>query len=58
MSKSGKSATLATTFFLFSSFLSKSSCQYGDWWLIMHKIGNKSSWKEEISYGGDTWYIG
>ena len=27
--KSGKSTTLATTFFLFSSFLSKSSCQYG-----------------------------
>ena len=24
----------------------------------MHKIENKSLWKEEISYGGDTWYMG
>ena len=23
----------------------------------MHKIENKSLWKE-ISYGGDTWYMG
>ena len=22
----------------------------------MHKIENKSLWKEEMSYGGDTWY--
>ena len=36
MSKSGKSTTLATTFFLFSSFLSKSSCQYyiGFWSIL------------------------
>ena len=24
----------------------------------MHKIENKSLWKEEMSYGGDTWYMG
>ena len=24
----------------------------------MHKPENKSLWKEEISYGGDTWYMG
>ena len=24
----------------------------------MHKIENKSLWKEEINYGGDTWYMG
>ena len=25
----------------------------------MHKIENKSLWKEEImSYGGETWYVG
>ena len=24
----------------------------------MHKIENKSLWKEELSYGGDTWYMG
>ena len=24
----------------------------------MHKTENKSLWKEEISYGGDTWYMG
>ena len=24
----------------------------------MHKTENKSFWKEEMSYGGDTWYIG
>ena len=23
----------------------------------MHKIENKSSWKEEMSYGGETWYM-
>ena len=23
----------------------------------MHRI-EKSSWKEEMSYGGDTWYMG
>ena len=57
MSKSGKSATLATTFFLFSSFLSKSSCQYGGY-LYMHKTENKSLQKDEMSYGGETWYMG
>ena len=24
----------------------------------MHKIENKSLWKEEMSYGGESWYIG
>ena len=24
----------------------------------MHKTDNKSLWKEEMSYGGDTWYMG
>ena len=24
----------------------------------MHTIENKSLWKEEMSYGGDTWYTG
>ena len=24
----------------------------------MHKIENKSLGKEEMSYGGDTWYMG
>ena len=24
----------------------------------MHRTENKSLWKEEISYGGDTWYMG
>ena len=24
----------------------------------MHKIENKSLWKEGMSYGGDTWYMG
>ena len=24
----------------------------------MHKTENKSLWKEEMSYGGDTWYGG
>ena len=57
MSKSGKSTTLATAFFLFSSFLSKSSCQYGSQ-LYMHKIENKKLWKEEMSDGGETWYMG
>ena len=23
----------------------------------MHKIENKSLWKEEMSYGGETWYM-
>ena len=54
MLKSGKSTTLATTSFSVSSFLSKSSCQYGGK-LYMHKTENKSLWKEEMSYGGDTW---
>ena len=49
--KSKKLTTLATTFFIFSSFPSKSSCQHGT---NMHKIENKSLWKEEMSYGGDT----
>ena len=57
MSKSGKSTTLATTFFLFSSFLSKSSCQYGGQ-LYMYKTENKSLWRDEMSYGSDTWYMG
>ena len=56
MSKSGKATTLATTFFLFSSFLSKSSCQYGGL-LYMHKTEDKSLWKK-MSYGSDTWYMG
>ena len=50
MPKSGKSATLATTFFLFSLFFSK--VQLPIWRLI-----NKSLWKDEKSYGGDTWYM-
>ena len=57
MSKSGNLTTLATAFFLFSSFLSKSSCQYGGL-LYMHKIEHKSLWKKELSYDGDTWYMG
>ena len=24
----------------------------------MHEIENNSLWKEEMSYGGDTWYMG
>ena len=40
MSKSGTSTNLATTFFLFSSFSPKSSCQYGSQ-LYMHKIENR-----------------
>ena len=24
----------------------------------MHKIENKSLWKEEMSYDGDIWYMG
>ena len=24
----------------------------------MHKTENKSLWKKEMSYGGDTWYVG
>ena len=24
----------------------------------MHKTENKSLWKEEMSYGGDTWCMG
>ena len=24
----------------------------------MHKTENKSLWKEEMSYGGDIWYMG
>ena len=24
----------------------------------MHKTENKSIWKEEMSYGGDNWYMG
>ena len=24
----------------------------------MHKIENKSLWKEGMSYGGETWYMG
>ena len=24
----------------------------------MHGIENKSLWKEEMSYGGETWYMG
>ena len=24
----------------------------------MHKIENKSLWKEEMSYGDNTWYMG
>ena len=24
----------------------------------MDKIENKSLWKEEMSFGGDTWYMG
>ena len=24
----------------------------------MYKVENKSLWKEEMSYGGETWYMG
>ena len=24
----------------------------------MHKMENKSLWKDEVSYGDDTWYMG
>ena len=24
----------------------------------MHKIQNKSLWKEAMNYGGETWYMG
>ena len=24
----------------------------------MHKTDNKALWKEEMSYGGETWYMG
>ena len=24
----------------------------------MHKTENKSLWKDEMSYGSDTWYMG
>ena len=24
----------------------------------MHKIENKNLWKEEMNYGGETWYMG
>ena len=24
----------------------------------MHEIENKSLWKDEMSYGGDSWHIG
>ena len=24
----------------------------------MHKTENKSLWRDEMSYGGDTWYMG
>ena len=24
----------------------------------MHEIDNNFLWKEEMSYGGDTWYMG
>ena len=24
----------------------------------MHEIENKSLWEDEMSYGGDTWYMG
>ena len=24
----------------------------------MHKTENKRLWKDEMSYGGDTWYMG
>ena len=59
MSKSGKSTTLATTFFSFSSFLTKSSYYIVIWQLIyVHRVENKSLRKEEMSYGGDTWYMG
>ena len=27
-------------------------------YIYMHKIENKSSWKDEMNYGGDTWYMG
>ena len=67
MSKSGKSTTLATTFFLFSKFLSKSSCKYDgqsymhkgkyDGQSYMHKTENKRLWKGEMSYG-EIWYMG
>ena len=26
-------------------------------YIYMHKIENKGLWKEEMNYGGDTWYI-
>ena len=55
MSKSEKSPTLATSFFLFASFfLNLVSNMVANY---MHKIENKSLWKEEMSYGGDTWCI-
>ena len=24
----------------------------------MHKTENKNLWRDEMSYGGDTWYMG
>ena len=58
MFKSGKSTTLATTFSLFSSFFffPNPVSNMADYY--MHKIENKSLWKEEMNYGGDTWYLG
>ena len=50
MFKSGKSKT----FFLFSSFFLNLVANMAAN-LNMHKIENKSLWKEEMSYGGDTW---
>ena len=58
MSKSGKSTTLATTFFFIFFIFVK--VQLPTWRLIiyMHKTADKSLWKEDMSYGGDTWYMG
>ena len=54
MSKSGKSATLAITLFLFSSFfLNPVANMTANYVCIKYK----SLWKEEMSYSGGIWYV-
>ena len=57
MSTSGKSTTLATTFFSFLHFCQSSVANMAANCICI-KQKTKILWKEEMSYGGDTWYMG
>ena len=55
MSKSGKSTTLAITFNFLHSCQNPVANMAANYICIKQK---KSLWKEEMSYGGNAWYMG